>query len=169
MKINKYLIFIGLACVLMLIFWRLDDNNQPDTVKLSDGVLNNKENVDYQDEEQKNNVREESKEYRETFRDPFFISKKIDSSSQDNDHRSTENDKTQVNSFKIKLPFLLIGIIGNSNNKLAILKIREKIEIVEKNFQYQNIKILDILSERLIIKYKKIELMVKPGSDIGVS
>jgi hypothetical protein len=163
-KIFIYIVFFGILISLFRLGIR--DDHQTDSLKPQQPQkqISNKNN-----HKEKENLAKY--DYRETFRDPFFIaqSKIKNNKESTNEQKSYIIEDNQMAKLKIKLPFSLMGIIGGSNKKMAIIKIENKTEIIDKSYQYNYIKVLDILTEKVIIQYKKIKLEVKPGSDIGVS
>ena len=151
-----------------MIFWG-NENPKLDSSDLSKKIINNEEYDNNFDKSVEVKIQELN--YRKSYRDPFYSVKKngYKNSNKSKEFKTYKIEKLLPEKIEIRLPFKLLGIIGDKEKRLAILKIGERTKIIDKNYQYNHIKILDILTDKIILKFKKIKLDVRPGSDIGVS
>ena len=78
------------------------------------------------------------------------------------------NLKTENKKIKVELPIKLKGIIGDNKNKLAIIEINNKMEIINKDYKNNKLEIIDINSDNLLLKYEDLLFLLKLGGNKGV-
>ena len=76
--------------------------------------------------------------------------------------------KTKNKEIKVELPIKLKGIIGGNKNKLAIIKINNKMEIIDNDYKNNKLEIIEINSDNLLLKYEELLFLVELGGNKGV-
>jgi len=99
--------------------------------------------------------------YREGFQNPFkdyrIIKKDIEG----------DNQQLTIAAIKEMVPFTLTGIIGNSQERLAVPEYQGKTSIIKGKTVIEDFTIVNILAEELVMSYKGVQFKIEMGSGIG--